>query len=210
MNGELSNNGLELTKPAPAMELRSSTWRSPDLEGGRGQGLSEIDAAIVEETWQDVADFSAARVRKEMAHAAREQPDLLAFVLGLTESLPRRVNELAGYIYFVIWQAFCRSTKGKLPRVKAPAIDRKFKANEQALERLQGANARFLEKAALAQITKQAAVFAYMVEAIFEADQDEEDPVEMTEEQSGTLFWVLKTVIDVLHETRQSMPRGTG
>jgi len=69
---------------------------------------------------------------------------------------------------------------------------------------------RFLEKAALAQITKQPAVFAYMVEAIFEADQDEEDPVEMTEEQSGTLFWVLKTVIDVLHETRQSMPRGTG
>lgn len=141
MNGELSNNGLELTKPAPAMELRSSTWRSPDLEGGRGQGLSEIDAAIVEETWQDVADFTAARVRREMAHAAREQPDLLAFVLGLTESLPRKVNELAGYIYFVIWQAFCRSTKGKLPRVKAPAIDRKFKANEQALERLQGANA---------------------------------------------------------------------
>jgi len=29
---------------------------------------------------------------------------LLAFVLGLTESLPAKVHELAGYIYFVIGQ----------------------------------------------------------------------------------------------------------
>ena len=170
--------------------------------------MSEIDGAVVEATWKDVAVFTAARIRKEMARCAREQPDLLAFVLGLTGSLPPKVHELAGYIHFVIWQAFCRSTKGKLPRIKAAAIDRKFKENEQALERLQGAHDGFLEKAAIAQVSKQPAVFAYMVEAIFEADQDEEDPVEMTEEESGTLFWVLKTVIDVLHEARHNIPGG--
>ena len=172
--------------------------------------MSQIDAAVVERTWQDVADFTAARIRKEMARAAREQPALLEFVLGLTQSLPPKVHELAGYIYFVIWQAFCRSTKGTLPRVKAAAIDHKFRDNEQALERLQGVHERFLEKAALAQITKQPAVFAFMVEAIFEADQDQEDPVAMTEAESGTLFWVFNIVIDVLDEARQKMPRGAG
>jgi hypothetical protein len=88
----------------------------------RGQGLSEIDVAVVEATWQDVADFTAARVRKEMARAAREQPDLLAFVLGLTENLPRRVNELAGYIYFVIRQAFSRSTRSRYAKTRRSTL----------------------------------------------------------------------------------------
>jgi hypothetical protein len=41
-----------------------------------------------------------------------------------------------------------------------------------------------------------------VAEAIMEAPDDPDDPVEMTEAESGTLFFVLKTVIEVLHDAR--------
>jgi hypothetical protein len=39
-----------------------------------------------------------------------------------------------------------------------------------------------------------------MVSAIFEADDSSEEPIVLTEEESGTLYLVLKTAIDVLHD----------
>ncbi len=44
-----------------------------------------------------------------------------------------------------------------------------------------------------------------MAEAIMEAPDDPDDPVEMTEDESGTLFFVLKTVIEVLHDAREQV-----
>ena len=165
--------------------------------------MSEIPAAVVEATWKDVASFSDRRGQSETARAQREQPDLFAFVLGTTEHLSPPVHALAFYVFLVIWQVFRRSTSTRIPRIKAGAIERQFDQNEQSLSRLEGAHAGFLERAAMAQITRQPAVFEYMVEAIMEAPDDPDDPVEMTQEEGGTLFLVLKTVIDVLDDARQ-------
>ena len=49
---------------------------------------------------------------------------------------------------------------------------------------------------------------AQAVEAIVEAPGDENDPVEMTAEESGTLLLVLKTAIDVLDDARPRLEAG--
>ncbi len=124
----------------------------------------------------------------------------MAFVLAMTEELSAPVHRLALYVFMVIWQIFRRATGGSLPRVKAAAIERQFERNDQALARLEGAHARFLEREAARVMTPQPAVFKYLVETVVEAP---DDPVEMTEEESGTLFLVLKTAIDVLHDAHE-------
>ena len=53
-------------------------------------------------------------------------------------------------------------------------------------------------------------MFRYMVEAIVEAPDDADDPVEMTAHESGTLFLVLKTAIDVLDGAREHARRHEG
>ncbi len=173
------------------------------FDGPEYGAVSKITAGVVEATWRDVASFSDNRGRSETARAQREQPDLLVFMLATTEHLSSPVHALAFYVFLVIWQIFRRSTSTRIPRIKARAIERQFEQNEQSLSRLEGVHTRFLERAAAAQVSQQPAVFRYMVEAIMEAPDDPDDPVEMTEEESGTLFLVLKTVIDVLHDARQ-------
>jgi hypothetical protein len=46
--------------------------------------VNEISADVVEAAWRETAAFSEARGRGEMERLGREQPDLLAYVLGAT------------------------------------------------------------------------------------------------------------------------------
>jgi hypothetical protein len=157
--------------------------------------MGEVPADVMEATWVDIASFSDSRGRSETKKAQREQPYLFEFLLGATEHLSPPVHALGFYIFLVICQAFRRATKGKIPRVTAGAIERRRQENEQALSRYQGADERFLERAAATQISHEPAVFRYMVEALIEAPDDPDDPVRMTEAESGTLFLVLQVAM---------------
>jgi len=66
------------------------------------------------------------------------------------------------------------------------------------MESLEGAHDKFLERIAEVQLAGQPYVMKYVVEAIME--DSEEDPVELTEEDIGYLFLLLKTVVDLLDE----------
>ncbi len=67
------------------------------------------------------------------------------------------------------------------------------------MERLKGTHERFFERIARVQVSKQPYVMKYVVETLIEAPE-EEDPVELTEEDVGYLFLLLKTVVDLLDE----------
>jgi hypothetical protein len=164
--------------------------------------MDAVPADVVEATWREVASFSDARGLAETQRLQREQPDLVAYVLGATEDLAPAVHALGFYMFLVIWRAFERAG-GKIRRIKAGAIERRVEQNEDALSRLEHADERFLERAAVVQTSTEPAVFRYMVEAIVEAPDDPEDPVKMTPHESGTLFLVLQVAIDLLHDARQ-------
>ncbi len=165
--------------------------------------MSAVPAEVMEATWRQVAAFSDGRGRSETARAQREQPDLLAYVLGATEHLSPPVHALGFYIFLVIWQAFKKAAGGKIARVTAGAVERRQEQVEEAVSLLQGADARFLERAAALRISAEPAVFKYMVEALMEAPDDPDDPVKMTKEECGTLFLVLQVAIDVLHDAAE-------
>jgi hypothetical protein len=170
--------------------------------------VNEISPEVVEATWRETASFSDARGRREMERAGREQPDLLAFVLGATEELSASVHALGIYVFLVIWQVFRRSSSRRIPQIKAGVIERRLQENEEELAKHEGSDPRLVERAALVQISRQPEVFKYMIEAIMEAPEDPDDPVPMTPDESGTLFLVLKTVIDVLNDVRECAEAG--
>ncbi len=164
--------------------------------------MSQISEEIVDTTWREVAGFSAGDARREMEEAAKQQPDLLGFVFGFTQECRPEAHELAVYLYFVIYRIFQKATRAKIRPIKASKILRRLERNEELLVSLEKAHPLFLEKAALTEASGQPFVVKYLVEAIVEAPQGD-DPVDLTEEETGTLFLVLKTVIDVLDESRQ-------
>ncbi len=60
--------------------------------------MEPISEKFVEKTWQEVAGFSPNRASKEMQKMGKNQPDLLAFLMALTEDLDPEVRDLAIYI----------------------------------------------------------------------------------------------------------------
>lgn len=169
--------------------------------------MSEIPEEIVSSTWQAVAAISEKQAHREIEKAGREQSELLAFVLGSVSDCRPQAQELAVYLYFVIYQIFKNATKRRLRPIMESQIERGISGNEERLARLEGAHPRFQERAALLEMSPQPFVVQYLVDAIIEAPEDE-DPLELTEEESGTLFLVLKTVIDLLHEERERVEAG--
>jgi hypothetical protein len=164
--------------------------------------MNWVPPEVMEAAWREVASFSDARGRAETRRLHREQPDLVAYVLGATEDLPPAVHALGFYLFLVIWRAFERAS-GRVRRVKAGAIERRLEQNMDALSRLEHADEPFLERVAVVQTSTEPAVFNYMVESIMEAPDDSDDPVKMTPQESGALFLILQVAIDLLHDARQ-------
>jgi len=160
-----------------------------------------IPDELVQATWEEVAAFQGMRARKEMARLAKRQPDLLTFVAVETEDLSEEAHQLAVYLFFVVTRTFEKC--GALARISTAVILEQFQYNISELERLEAAHDLFVERAAAGQASRQPHVMRYVVEALMEAG-DEPDPVELTEEEIGTLFLILMTVVDVLDAVPKS------
>ncbi|MBU0698771.1 MAG: hypothetical protein KKE59_05025, partial [Proteobacteria bacterium] len=158
---------------------------------------------LVEETWQEVALFSAARAGKEMTKVGKNQADLLAFIFEFTEDLDQQVKELALYMFFVIYRTFQKGYGKKIKRITADQIIECYEDNEKLVESLETAHDRFYDRIARVQVSAQPYVLKYVVDTLFEAPEDE-DPVYLTEEDTGFLFLLLKTVIDLLNKETET------
>ena len=152
----------------------------------------------VEETWREVASLTPTRMNKEILAFGKNQPDLLAFIVSYTEDITPEIKELGVYLAFVIYKMF-HGLQNKIPRVTSKEILACYAGNEHYLQSLEGIHERLLERIIKAQRPKQPHVMNYIIEALME-DPDESELGEMTEEDVGFLFILLKTVMEVLDQ----------
>ena len=157
-----------------------------------------IPEEIVEKTWQEVAGFSPVRANTEMMKIGKNQPALLAFVTELSEETGQEVKELAVYLFFVVYRMF-QKAQGKIKKISSQEVIECHEHNESLMERLEGAHERFLDRAARIQISNQPYVMKYVIDALME-DEEGAEATELTDEDKGFLFVLLKTVVDVLDQ----------
>lgn len=158
--------------------------------------MKPIPEAIVEKSWQEVAGFSPDRAKKEMTKIGNIQPELLAFVMESSKEMGQEVRELAIYMFLVVYRIF-QKAHGKIKKVSSEEIIKCYEHNESLMERLEGADEKFLDRIASVQTSRQPHVVNYVADALME---EGEDAAALTEEQKGFLFLMLKTVIDVLDQ----------
>jgi len=161
--------------------------------------MEPIPEQIVEKTWQKVAGFSPDRAKKEMMKIGNSQPELLAFVMEMSQEMGQEVRELAIYMFLVVYRMF-KESHGKIKKISSEEITECYERNEGLMERLEGANEKFLDRIASVQGSRQPYVVNYLVDALMQEDTEREDVVPLTEEQKGFLYLPLKTVIDVVDQ----------
>ncbi|MGZ6209931.1 MAG: hypothetical protein ACXWL9_07290 [Syntrophales bacterium] len=133
-----------------------------------------------------------------MMKIGNTQPDLLAFVMKSSEEMGQQVRELAIYMFLVVYRMF-QKTQGKIKKISSEEIIECYEHNEGLVERLEGADEKFLDRIANVQTSKQPHVVQYVVDALME-EEEGEDALVLTDQQKGFLFLLLKSVIDVLDE----------
>ena len=162
-----------------------------------------ITEEIVEETWQETGGLSPKRAKKEMAKVGKRQPNLLAFVAEFIQDLNLEVQGLAFYMLFVIYHMFEKSAPQKIKRITEEEIINCHEQNEDFIESLKDTHNQFFERIARVKFSSQPYVMKYVTETIIEAPE-EQDPVPLTEDDTGYLFLIFKTVVDVLNEKIES------
>ena len=146
--------------------------------------MDPLSEEFVEKTWQEVADFTPARAKKEMLALGKSQPDLLAFLTAQMDDLQQEVKELAIYIAFAVYKMFLDSS-GKIPKISSKEIMSRHDENMRFVESLEVVHEKLFNKIAGVTVSKQPYVMKYILEALME--DAEEDGVDLTEEDIGFL-----------------------
>ncbi len=160
--------------------------------------MTTIDEETVEATWEEVASMEPHDAQSAMQEAAKKQPALLAYVMETTSDTREEVQELGIYLYYVIFRMFEVGAEKPLEEVSFEAVERHADRNESLLERLEVAHDRFLLRVSEVETSRQPFIYRYLVEVLFEEDDDES--VDLAEEETGLLFLTLKTVVDAMDE----------
>jgi hypothetical protein len=161
--------------------------------------MKTIPEIIVEKAWQEVAELSLSQAGKEMQKMAKNEPDLLAFLMAMTEDLEPEIKELAIYMAFVVYRIFGGS-RHKIKKITSKEIIDCYETNENLMGRLGSAGQEFIDRVAEIQVSRQPFVMKYVVDTLIE-EPEEEDGDELTDEDKGFLFLLLKTVVDLLDKT---------
>ncbi|MBI4682916.1 MAG: hypothetical protein HY757_07435 [Nitrospirae bacterium] len=161
--------------------------------------MEPLSEELVDETWESFAGYSDEQAYEEAQMVGKSQPEILAFIMEMTEDLDQVIRELAVYMFFVINRMFQNGYGKKIGKISSDEIIACYEDNEKLLESLGGAHEKFFESIARVQMSSQPFIIRYIVETLFEADQ-EEDPILLGEEDMGYLFLLMKTVVDVLNK----------
>ena len=162
--------------------------------------VEHISEDLVNETWQEVAAFTPERAHTEMTSLGNIQPNIVAFMVTFTQDIDPNVNALALYWFFNIYRMFQKSSRKPIKQVSQETIEKCYEYNENLIESLADTHDRFIDRIASIQLSAQPYVIKYVVDVLYEMPEEKED-VELSEEDTGYLFLLLKTVVESLNKT---------
>jgi hypothetical protein len=151
----------------------------------------------VTETAIEISEFSHERAHSEMTSLANIQPNLVAFMVEFTQDLDQEVSALALFWFFNVCRMFKQAYRKPLKQISHETIVECYESNEALIDSLENTHDRFIERIASIQLSDQPYVMQYVVESLFEP-VDEKEGLELSEEDTGYLFLLLKTVVDAL------------
>ena len=163
--------------------------------------MQTIAAEIVEDTWKKMAAMPLDEMPKLMECMESEQPEIMAFLMAIDgDVLNQDERELLFYLGLVVWQIMRQGTP-RPKRVGAKRLDELMVSTEKVVEKFMNESVgdfMVLMSRAIKE-HHQINVLRYIVEALFEVDDDTEY-TETREEMKGVVFKNLKIVLDALDQ----------
>lgn len=150
--------------------------------------MQTIPEEIVERAWKKISDTPFEKMPKLVELMQKEQPVLVAFLMGMShDDLNQAERELQFYLGMVVWQIM-RKGKPAPKFVPEQRVDELIERTEKMAEYLMGENDVDLVNSSLNiyENHNQRNVLRYVVEALFEDEEEFEDEFEEGEEEEDS------------------------
>ena len=135
--------------------------------------------------------------QSEMKKVYLEQPIISEYIVAINEDLDDELNKYALYLFSIIYLAIKNFYPKKLQIVTDEIIIKSHENNIDLLRKLENSHEVFINRIAETNLKKQPGIYKFISQSIFEELQEIS---EITEDEEGWIFLILKSAIDALNE----------
>ncbi|RJP76079.1 MAG: hypothetical protein C4522_19110 [Desulfobacteraceae bacterium] len=159
-----------------------------------------ITEQIIEQTRQEILSYKKDKIDVEFSRFCQRQPNLTDFIIEFTQDQNQEAIERCLFIFFVICRAFENSTEKRISPISFDEIETIFEKNETLIVNMKGIHERFFERITMVRLLNQPFLLKYITQSLLEESNNE---YLFSEKETGYLFFLLITVIDVFDEALQ-------
>jgi hypothetical protein len=150
-----------------------------------------VEKQTIERIRTHVANCSDETLEQEFDQFFARQSEVCNFVMDVTSSSSQRVRELSLYLSYVTYKALSEDT-GLTTPVGAEVIVNASRESQEWIQRVSEMNADQFSSATASEVGNEPYLLGFVIGEVQDAV---EDGLDLGEEEKGTIFFVLKTVI---------------
>ncbi len=161
-----------------------------------------ITSESVEKACSEVGDYTDENMVSEFDRFFRAQPAVCEFIVELTHESGHKIQELALFLSYMIFKALEIERTGEIDVIKPENIEAAYRDTESWMTQVSEAQGDELQSAITASLQRDTEphLLQYIVS---ELNEPMEDGAELTDEEKGEVFFLLKTIISSLNDQRR-------
>ena len=154
-----------------------------------------IQRETIDKIRTNVAACSDEALEEEFDGFFRTQSEICDFVVDLTSTSSQRVRELTLYLSYVVYKALAEDGGGYGGAITSERIAAACRESEEWIQHLAEMEETEIHSAPLSTVGEEPYLIGFVITEVHDAI---EDGLDLKEEEKGTVFFVLKTVIRAL------------
>ena len=160
-----------------------------------------ISSESVVRTCTEVGQFTDEQMAKEFDRFFRAQPAICEFIVDVTHESGQKIQELSLFLSYMVFKTVQASEAGFDRIVPPEDIEAAYRETESWMTHVSQAETSELQDAVAGSLHRDAEphLLQYIISELNEPMEDDE---ELSDEEKGEVFFILKTVISAISKRR--------
>ena len=156
-----------------------------------------VTGESVEKACSEVGQYTDEDMVAEFDRFFRAQPAVCEFIIELTQESGQKIQELSLFLSYIAFKALEIEQTGAVAPVAPEQIEEAYRDTESWLARINEAGNAELQAAINASVDEETQPYLLQY-VISELNEPMEDGDDLSDEEKGEVFYILKTVIGSL------------
>lgn len=148
----------------------------------------------VEKACTEIGVYTDDRMVVEFDRFFQVQPAICEFIIELTQGSGQKIQELSLFLSYVVFKAIGIEQAGNVDTVERGDIETAYSSTESWMNQLGKAESAQLQSTIAASLNQDTEPFLLQY-VISELNEPLEDGADLSDEEKGEVFFVLKTII---------------